>query len=83
MIDAVNMYDTQPISKQYTQIYTIAIGNMHIFSDANLRETVILYASIHISVQMVYMHRYTGYTQMIYTVNMHDTQSKRKCCAQK
>ena len=44
----------------------------------NLRNTVILYAPIRVFTQMVYTHRYAGYTQMIYAVNTHDTQSIRK-----
>jgi len=40
----------------------------------NLRNTVILYAPIRVFTQMVYTHRYAGYTQMIYAFNTHDTQ---------
>jgi len=43
----------------------------------NLRNTIILYAPIRTFTQMVYTHRYAGYTQMIYAFNTHDTQSIR------
>ena len=51
--------------------------NMQYAYIRNLRNTVILYAPIRVFTQMVYTHRYAGYTQMIYAFNTHDTQSIR------